>query len=108
MESYIKIIREASIFMIIGELLMQLAPSAEYTKYIRFLLDMICVMLLFFPIVSTLQQEEPICYIEELVTEEQLLEEEIASWEEKVGQLLIENTELVSEETSEQEECKEE
>lgn len=103
MDSYIKIIREASIFMIIGELLIQLAPSAEYAKYIRFLLDMICVMLLFFPIVSTLQQEKPIYYVEEIVAEEQLLEEEIASWEEKVGQLLMENTELLGGEASEQE-----
>lgn len=91
MNSYMNIIKEASIFMIIAEMIMHLVPSAEYEKYIRFLLDMICIMILFLPIVGGISNEEVGLYVQESRLQEEALEEQIAVWERQIGNLIMEN-----------------
>lgn len=91
MESYVNIMKEAGIFMIVAEMLIQLVPSAEYGKYMRFLMDLICIMILFLPIVSMLRENVAADYAEEIRMEEELLEEEIDAWGNRICSLLIEN-----------------
>lgn len=91
MDSYMHIIKEASIFMIIAEMIMHLVPSTEYEKYIRFLLDMICIMILFLPIVGAVTNEEARLYVQESQQQEKLLEEQIEVWESQIGNLIMEN-----------------
>lgn len=91
MESYVNIMKEAGIFMIVAEMLIQLVPSAEYGKYMRFLMDLICIMILFLPIVSMLRENVAADYAEEIRMEEELLEEEIDAWGDRICSLLIEN-----------------
>lgn len=91
MESYVNIMKEASIFMIVSEMLIQLVPTAEYGKYIRFLMDLICIMILFLPIVSMLRENMAADYIEEIRLEEEILDEEINEWGDRIYSLLAEN-----------------
>lgn len=91
MNAYMNIIKEASIFMIIAEMIMHLVPSAEYEKYIRFLLDMICIMILFLPIVGGISNEEVGLYVQESRLQEEALEEQIAVWERQIGDLIMDN-----------------
>lgn len=91
MNSYMNIIKEASIFMIVAEMIMHLVPSAEYEKYIRFLLDMICIMILFLPIVGGISNEKVGLYVQESRQQEEALEEQIAVWERQIGNLIMEN-----------------
>lgn len=91
MESYLNIMKEASIFMIVAEMLVQLVPSAEYGKYMRFLMDIICIMILFLPIVSMLRENVAADYVEEIRMEEEILEEEINVWGDRICSLLIDN-----------------
>lgn len=91
MESYLNIMKEASIFMIVAEMLVQLVPSAEYGKYMRFLMDIICIMILFLPIVSMLRENVAADYVEEIRIEEEILEEEINVWGDRICSLLIDN-----------------
>lgn len=91
MESYLNIMKEASIFMIVAEMLIQLVPAAEYGKYIRFLMDMICIMILFLPIVSMLKENVASDYAEEIRLEEEILEGEIDSWGDRICSLLVDN-----------------
>lgn len=91
MESYVNIMKEASIFMIVAEMLIQLVPTAEYGKYIRFLMDLICIMILFLPIVSMLRENVAADYVEEIRLEEEILDEEINEWGDRIYSLLAEN-----------------
>lgn len=91
MDSYVNIMKEASIFMIVAEMLIQLVPSAEYGKYIRFLMDLICIMILFLPIVNILREDVAADYAEEIRMEEESLEKEISVWGDRIYSLLVEN-----------------
>lgn len=91
MDSYVNIMKEASVFMIVAGMLVQLVPSAEYGKYMRFLMDMICIMILFLPIVSLLRENVAADYAEEIRLEEEDLEEEISIWTDKICSMLVEN-----------------
>lgn len=91
MESYVNIMKEASIFMIVAEMLIQLIPSAEYGKYIRFLMDLICIMILFLPIVSMFREDMAADYAEEIRMEEEDLEKEINVWGDRIYSLLVDN-----------------
>lgn len=89
MESYLNIMKEASIFMIIAEMLIQLVPASEYGKYIRFLMDLICIMILFVPIVGILRENVATDYVEEIRLEEENLEEEIDLWGDRICTMLV-------------------
>lgn len=91
MESYVNIMKEASIFMIVAEMLIQLIPSAEYGKYIRFLMDLICIMILFLPIVSMFREDIAADYAEEIRMEEEDLEKEINVWGDRICSLLVDD-----------------
>lgn len=91
MDSYVNIMKEASIFMIVAEMLIQLVPSAEYGKYMRFLMDLICIMILFLPIVSMFKENVAADYAQEIRLEEEALEEEISVWEDRICSLLVED-----------------
>ncbi|MDE6529907.1 MAG: stage III sporulation protein AF [Lachnospiraceae bacterium] len=91
MDSYVNIMKEASIFMIVAEMLIQLIPSAEYGKYIRFLMDLICIMILFLPIVNMLRENVAADYAEEIRMEEEGLEKEISLWGDRIYLLLVDN-----------------
>ncbi len=91
MDSYMNIMKEASAFMIVAEMLIQLVPSSDYGKYMRFLMDLICIMILFLPIVSLLRENVAADYVEEIRLEEEVLEEEIGVWGDKICSLLIED-----------------
>lgn len=91
MEAYLNIMKEASIFMIVAEMLIQLVPSAEYGKYMRFLMDLICIMILFLPIVSMLRENVAADYVEEIRLEEEILKEEINVWGDRICSLLVDN-----------------
>ncbi len=91
MDSYVNIMKEASIFMIVAEMLIQLVPSAEYGKYMRFLMDLICIMILFLPIISMFRENAAGDYAQEIRLEEEALEEEIRAWEDRICSLLVED-----------------
>lgn len=91
MKSYINIMKEASIFMIVAEMLIQLVPSPEYGKYMRFLMDLICIMILFLPIVSMLRENVAADYAQQIRLEEEALEEEISAWGDRICSLLVED-----------------
>lgn len=97
MESYVNIMKEASIFMIVAEMLIQLIPSAEYGKYIRFLMDLICIMILFLPIVSMFREDIAADYAEEIRMEEEDLEKEINVWGDRIYSLLVDDFSEVGE-----------
>lgn len=90
MDSYLSIMKEASIFLIVAEMLIQLVPSAEYGKYIRFLLDLICIMILFLPIISMLRENIASDYAYKIRLEEVALKEDISAWEDRICSMLVE------------------
>lgn len=86
--------------MIVAELLIQLVPSSDYGKYMRFLMDLICIMILFLPIVGLLRENVAADYAEEIRLEEETLEEEINVWGDKICSLLATDFSETGEEES--------
>ncbi|HOO79727.1 MAG TPA: hypothetical protein PLQ04_05010 [Lachnospiraceae bacterium] len=95
MEAWLECMKTARIFLTIAELILHLVPNAEYEKYVRYLLDLCVVIVLFWPLVNSESREELLQSINKMAEYKSVWSE--ASEELTVDYLNLQEPERVSE-----------
>lgn len=110
MQDWLEIMKRAGVFILIGEMIIYLAPGKEYEKYIRFLMDMLIVVILFAPILNLFGEGERI--LEPVTSVEENFDRELTEMEEGFAERLqqtmedtagrLENAQVFDEEYTEE------